>query len=161
MNRAVLLMGGNLGNVPATFSQAKNLIVEQVGEIVAESSLYLSAAWGFEAEEKFYNQVLIVNTCLSAQNLLSKILEIEIFLGRMRNRDQGYQSRTLDLDILFFNQEVIETEKLKIPHPRLHLRNFTLVPLAELIPDFIHPVLNVSIKQLLHQSTDELRVQKL
>ncbi|MCX7743494.1 MAG: 2-amino-4-hydroxy-6-hydroxymethyldihydropteridine diphosphokinase [Flavobacteriales bacterium] len=161
MNRAVLLMGGNLGNVPVTFSRARGLIATQVGEIISTSSLYLSDAWGFEAKEQFYNQVLIVNTGLSAQHLLNKILEIEDFFGRTRNQNEGYQSRTLDLDILFFNHEVIVSESLQIPHPRLHFRNFTLVPLAELMPEYIHPVLQVSVRQLLYQSKDKLRVQKL
>jgi len=161
MNRCVLLMGGNLGNVPVTFSKARKLLAERVGEIESESSVYVSSAWGFESDDPFYNQVLVVNTNDSAENLLNKMLEIETHFGRTRIAEQGYQSRTLDLDILFFNQEVIQTENLQIPHPRLHLRNFTLMPLAELMQDFVHPVLRVTIKQLLDQSNDTIQVHKL
>lgn len=161
MNRSVLLMGGNLGDVLITFSETRKLLADKVGEIESVSSVYISSAWGFESESLFYNQVLVVNTMYSAGNLLDRLLEIEKHFGRTRIAGQGYQSRTLDLDILFFNQEVIYTENLQIPHPRLHLRNFTLVPLAELMQDFIHPVLGVTIKELLHQSTDTIQVQKL
>lgn len=161
MNRSVLLMGGNLGDVLETFSMARKLLAEKVGEIESESSVYVSSAWGFESENLFYNQVLVVNTMYSAGELLDRLLEIEKNFGRTRIVGQGYQSRTLDLDILFFNQEVIHTENIQIPHPRLHLRNFTLVPLAELMQDFVHPVLGVKIKELLDQSTDKIQVQKL
>lgn len=161
MNRSVLLMGGNLGDVLVTFSKARKLLAEKVGEIDSESSVYVSSAWGFESENLFYNQVLIVNTKYSAGELLDRLLEIEKNFGRTRIVGLGYQSRTLDLDILFFNQEVIHTENIQIPHPRLHLRNFTLVPLAELMQDFVHPVLGVKIKELLDQSTDKIQVQKL
>jgi 2-amino-4-hydroxy-6-hydroxymethyldihydropteridine diphosphokinase len=161
MNRCVLLIGGNLGNVLGTFFEARKLLAERVGEIESESSVYISSAWGFESDEPFYNQVLIVNTNDSAEILLNKLLEIETHFGRTRIAAQGYQSRTLDLDILFFNQEIIHTKNLQIPHPRLHLRNFTLIPLAELMPDFVHPVLGLTIKQLLNQSNDTIQVHKL
>lgn len=161
MNRCVLLMGGNLGNVPVTFFEAKKLLAERVGEIEIESSVYVSSAWGFETDDPFYNQVLVVNTMYSAEELLDRLLEIEKHFGRTRKVGQGYQSRTLDLDILFFNQEVIHTANIQIPHPRLHLRNFTLVPLAELMQDFVHPVLGVKIKELLDKSNDTIQVQKL
>ncbi len=161
MNRCVLLMGGNLGNVLVTFSEAKKILAERVGEIESESSVYVSSAWGFESETPFHNQVLVVNTKYSAVTLLNTLLEIETHFGRTRTAEPGYQSRTLDLDILFYNQEVILTDNLQIPHPRLHLRNFTLVPLAELMQDFVHPVLRVTIKQLLDQTADKIQVQKL
>lgn len=161
MNQCVLLMGGNLGNVPLTFSLARTLIAEGIGPIEAESSLYTSAPWGFTSDDLFYNQVLVVNTSLPAELVLNKILEIETYFGRTRVAGQGYQSRTLDLDILFFNQDIIEKENLQIPHPRLHLRNFTLIPLVELIPDFKHPVFHFTMRQLLIQSPDEHQVQRL
>ena len=159
MNKVYLLIGGNLGDVAATFSNTKKQIELQVGEIITSSSVYKTAAWGLENQPDFLNQVLHVNTDLTAHGVLKIILNIEADLGRMREIKNG--PRIIDIDILFFNDEIINTENLRVPHLYLHQRNFTLAPLAEIAPDFFHPVLKRNMLQLLRESTDKLPVVKL
>ena len=160
MNKVYLLLGGNLGERFSLITKAKYLINEQIGEVIKESSLYETEPWGFEASQSFLNQVIKVNTDLQAQSILKICLEIESELGRERNSTQ-YSSRTMDIDILFYNDDIINANDLVIPHPRLHERRFTLEPLSEIIPDFIHPKLDKPIKQLLLECKDDSEVHKL
>ena len=118
-----------------------------------------SAPWGFESADSFVNIVARVNTQKNPEEVLVAIHEIEAGLGRIREGGGGYQSRTIDIDILFFDDEIIDRKNLTIPHPRLHLRRFTLQPLAEIAPDFIHPVLGKSIVELLDSCGDNSVVQ--
>ena len=116
------------------------------------SSAYTTEPWGFEAEEWFLNELLVVDTELEPDVLMDELLNIESELGRVRHPEQkGYSSRTVDLDILYYGDRIINTNKVTIPHPRLHLRKFALEPLCELIPDFLHPVFNLSQTQLLEK----------
>lgn len=154
---AVLLLGGNLGPVTDTFS----LAVEQLqgaGTVRTKSAIYQSAPWGFNAESDFLNQVVILDTSLCPEVLLEFVLGVEKDLGRERRQAEHYESRMIDIDLLFYDDQVIHTERLQVPHPRLHLRNFCLVPLAEVIPDFIHPILHETIHTLLQKSPDSSQV---
>lgn len=160
-NTALLLLGGNLANPEHTFEQALQLIKNRVGKIKNKSSLYWSEPWGFEADHNFLNQVITVSTPLQAQHLLSEVLNIEEKLGRQRNvDDSGYQSRLIDIDILFFNRQIINTGNLTVPHPALHQRKFTLLPLVEIEPEFEHPVFNETLSQLIKKCEDKTAVWK-
>jgi 2-amino-4-hydroxy-6-hydroxymethyldihydropteridine diphosphokinase len=161
MNEVYLCLGGNLGNCFETFKQVCGLIKQQVGAIIMQSSLYQSQPWGMDKVPDFFNQVIKVETNISAEELLLILLEIEKKLGRERTEATTYQSRLIDIDILFFNKKMIETATLHIPHPRLHLRKFVLEPLNEIAPDFIHPVLNKTIAELLLDCPDTGQVKKL
>lgn len=161
MNEAYLCLGGNLGNCIETFAKSALLLEKNDVKIVQKSAVYTSAAWEMEGAPDFYNQVLKIETLLEAGELLNLLLAIEKQSGRERNSVKGYESRTIDMDILFFNDEIIEREHLHIPHPRLHLRRFVLEPLNELAPGFIHPKLKKSISDLLDECTDTGLVKKI
>ena len=120
--------------------------------LVERSSAYITEPWGFEAEEWFLNELLVVETELEPDDLMDALMGIEAELGRVRHPEQkGYCSRTVDLDILYYGDRIINTAKVTTPHPLLHLRRFALEPLCELIPDFLHPVFNLSQTQLLEK----------
>lgn len=161
MNEVYLCLGGNLGNCLANLNRACALIADKVEEVEQLSSVYQSQAWGMNNAPDFYNQVIKVKTNFSAQELLPVLLEIEKNMGRERRESTTYQSRLIDIDILFFNKKIIETNTLHIPHPRLHLRKFVLEPLNEIASDFMHPVLNKTISALLHECADSGEVKKL
>jgi len=162
MNEAYLCLGGNLGNSFITFKEACGYIEQKVGEIKLYSSIYQSQAWGMDDAPDFYNQVIKLKTKLNAYELISTLLDIEKTLGRERAEQmEGYQNRVIDIDILFYNDEVIKTDTLEIPHPRLHLRKFVLGPLCEIAPDYIHPILKMSITQLVAACADKGQVKKL
>ncbi len=160
MNKAVLLLGSNLGDGQLLFQQVISLIDERLGKLEMKSALYQSPPWGFEHENDFINQVLIMNTEKNAEEVLQSCLQIEVDLGRKRIA-HGYGARTIDIDVLFVNDEVMKTESLVLPHPRLHLRKFTLLPLVDLIPDFVHPTLQMSIQELLVACEDNSEVRKI
>ncbi|HXB39125.1 MAG TPA: 2-amino-4-hydroxy-6-hydroxymethyldihydropteridine diphosphokinase [Bacteroidia bacterium] len=161
MNEAYLCLGGNLGNCIETFAKSALLLEENKVKITLKSAIYTSEAWGMGNAPDFYNQVLKTETLLEAGELLSVILSIEKQLGRERNSAKEYESRTIDIDILFFNEQIMEEERLQIPHPRLHLRRFVLEPLHEIAPDFIHPGFKKSISALLNECTDAGVVKKI
>jgi len=155
MNTAYLLLGSNLEDRKSRIRQAIVEIGERIGDVRQSSSLYESEPWGFHSECNFLNQVIKVETVLSPRSLLGKILDIEQEMGRKRTGNtRGYSSRTIDIDILFFNDEVIRDERLHIPHPRISERMFTLVPLCELNASFIHPVFQKTLQDLLAECTD-------
>lgn len=144
-----ILLGSNLDDREEYLHLAMKEIVSLCGKLTAQSSIYETEPWGFESENDFLNQVIIVKTSLSPLKLLEALLHIETSLGRIRLHLEGYASRIIDIDILYYGDLVIDTDVLSIPHPRLHFRRFTLVPLAELLPDFIHPVIKKSHTELL------------
>lgn len=159
MNTAFLLIGGNLGNRLQHLAKARSLIHQRCGNIIKTSSLYETAAWGELQQAAFLNQVLMIHTLLSARGLLTCLLTAEQKMGRVRKQKSG--PRTIDIDLLFFNDAKIEAPGLEVPHPRLHQRRFVLEPMNEIAPDLVHPVLNKTISQLLGDCKDELAVQKL
>ena len=160
MNQVFLLLGGNLDDRFGLLSIAKEDISKEIGEILQESSIYETAPWGFESEQNFLNQVIIVSTSLSPIQVLRKCQIIENKLGRVR-KSEHYASRTMDIDILFYNEEIINTTELIVPHKRLHKRRFTLEPLVELAPNFMHPVIRKSLFEIMKECTDEADIKKL
>lgn len=156
MNTVYLLLGSNVGDRKALFEQAKTAISNQIGNISKCSSLYESEAWGVTDQALFLNCVLEVNSDLDAETILQKALSIEQELGRIRH--ERWRERTIDIDILYFNDNIINSETLTIPHPEIQNRRFTLVPLCEIIPQFIHPILQKTQIELLDNCEDGLKV---
>jgi 2-amino-4-hydroxy-6-hydroxymethyldihydropteridine diphosphokinase len=158
MNKAYLLTGGNMGDRQENLATAYECIGEQCGEIISASSLYETAAWGKNDQPSFLNQVLEIQTVLTTRQLLKKILSVEKQIGRVRK--EKYGPRIIDIDILLFNDEIHNYPSLKIPHPELQNRRFALVPLAEIAPETIHPVLKKTIVELLAICPDTLEVSR-
>ncbi|MER2997628.1 2-amino-4-hydroxy-6-hydroxymethyldihydropteridine diphosphokinase [Pontibacter populi] len=156
MPKLYLLLGGNLGDRTLYLQQARESIAAQVGTITKTSSLYETAAWGKTDQPAFLNQVLEVETILSPEDVLQTINQVEHDLGRIRTEHWG--ARVIDIDILFYGNLVQQTQRLTIPHPQLHLRRFTLLPLHEIAPDLVHPVLKQTINDLLESCPDKLEV---
>lgn len=154
-----LLTGSNLGRREAYLQEAKNKLTEILGAPIAVSALYQTAAWGKTNQPAFLNQVLVFEPSVPAETLLQTILLIEKKMGRQR--EEKWAERNIDIDILFYGSQVIQIPHLQIPHPHLHQRRFTLEPLAEVAPLFVHPVFNKSLRQLLADCTDKLEVTKL
>lgn len=159
MNLVYLLLGANLGDRYRQLSGAIGEIEKHVGFIARRSSVYETEAWGVEDQPSYFNQVLEVETLLNPHALLKAIHDIENKLGRKRVKK--WESRVIDIDILFYNDLIVNQENLIIPHPLMHTRKFTLLPLAELATHLWHPVLRKSIKQLLEECTDPLDVKRL
>jgi len=159
MNQAVLLLGCNIGDRENYLVQAINALKKEVGTITDFSSIYESEPWGFHCETSFLNQVVIAETTISPDQLLVQIQGVERELGRVRSKE-GYESRTMDIDILFYNDLILDTENLKIPHPEIPNRRFALLPLAEILSFKMHPILKKTIKKLLIECDDKLWVKK-
>jgi 2-amino-4-hydroxy-6-hydroxymethyldihydropteridine diphosphokinase len=158
MKRVFLGLGSNLGDRADNLQQAKNRIGESIGPVVSASSVYETEPWGFESDNEFINMVLCAETDLSPSGLLGRILMIESQLGRIRCETR-YSSRTIDIDILLYDSEIINEEALIIPHPRMHERRFVMVPMAEIAPLFIHPVLKKTMKSILKSCHDTCKVE--
>ena len=159
MQNAYLLTGGNTGDRQQFLASALKALEAACGQIITVSALYETEAWGYNDQPPFLNQAIELQTALSPQALLERILAIEIQLGRVR--DQKYGPRTIDIDILLYGQEVINEPGLVVPHPHLPNRRFALECLNDIAPAFIHPVLNKSISTLLEECADSLTVHKL
>lgn len=154
VNNVLILLGGNLPATRDLFASAEVHINQQAGLTVGSSSLYKSTPWGFATENLFLNKVLEIETGLNPHDLLTVLLEIEAGLGRERSEAGGYDSRGIDIDILFYGSEVISSPRLTIPHPRLHLRRFTLLPLNECWPGWVHPLEGKPVHILLAECSD-------
>jgi len=159
MQRVFLLLGSNLGDRYMFLSDAIKHIENDVAPVLEFSSIYETQSWGKTDAPDYLNQVLFLKTDFSARQILEKILNIEIDLGRLREEKWG--ARCIDIDILFYGEDIINEVDLKIPHPELHKRRFTLEPLAEIAPGFIHPVLQKNILTLKSELKDDLIVKKL
>jgi len=159
MNRVYLLLGSNIGDSRAWIRKAKDLIGEKIGPVSRASALYQTAAWGETRQGDFINQVILVTSDLKPAELMEGILGIETRMGRIRTKKNA--PRIIDIDILFYGKAVIREKDLEVPHPRIPLRRFVLVPMNELSPQFIHPVLKKTIHQLLRVCPDKGAVKKI
>ncbi|PID89773.1 MAG: 2-amino-4-hydroxy-6-hydroxymethyldihydropteridine diphosphokinase [Bacteroidia bacterium] len=154
-----LALGGNQGNRLAYLNKALFYISEMIGDIIHESSIFETEPWGFDDESYFLNKVVMLKTQLLPTEILAQIRIIENLLERKR-KTIGYEGRTIDLDILFFNNEIIDSKpELVVPHPHLHERKFVLIPLNEIAPNFIHPVLLKSVKELVYECGDTCEIR--
>ena len=152
-------MGSNMGNSMQFLGDASNLISLHLGDVIRSSSYYQTAAWGLENQPDFINQVLLVNTPFSPAIALQKCLFIEKLLGRYRSQKWG--PRTIDIDILFYENLQIQIPNLQIPHPFIQERNFVLQPLAEIVPNWKNPKFHQTCSQLAALSKDPLPTKKL
>lgn len=153
-HQVVLSIGSNQGNRLENIKSCINLIHQEVGTVIRVSKLYETPAWGFESDA-FYNCALLLHTTSSAQKILNQVLKVEKQLGRIRLNQEGYQSRIIDVDVIFFDDEIIETEKLHIPHPLMQNRNFVLLPMQDLKLDWKHPVFQKTVSELISVSPDD------
>jgi 2-amino-4-hydroxy-6-hydroxymethyldihydropteridine diphosphokinase len=154
-----LLTGGNVGDRFGKLLEANRLIHENIGPVLKTSSLYETEAWGKVEQAPYLNQALEVSTLLSPAEVLSGIFKIEKTLGRLRRNK--WEARPIDIDILFFEDEIVDTADLKIPHPLLHRRNFALIPMLEIAALKVHPLFQKNIEELYLESPDELEVVML
>ena len=159
MNSVYILLGGNLGDREENMTVARSYIEKHVGKIIKVSSIYETASWGIAKQPDFLNQVVLIKTKFSAEKVMETILIIENKMGRIRTEKNA--SRIIDIDILFFNDEVINKQGLTVPHPEIQNRKFALIPLNEIAPDLMHPTFQRSIKELLSTSKDKLEVKRL
>jgi 2-amino-4-hydroxy-6-hydroxymethyldihydropteridine diphosphokinase len=159
MNIVYLLIGGNLGNRSANLQKAIHHIEQSCGKIIQSSAIYETEAWGIKDQPSFYNQSICLATEMEPDQLMQQLLAIETAMGRIREIKMG--PRIIDLDILLINQLVQHSTILEIPHPAMAFRRFVLMPLAEIAPDLLHPVLQKTIETLLKECPDSLDVQKL
>jgi 2-amino-4-hydroxy-6-hydroxymethyldihydropteridine diphosphokinase len=160
INKTYLLLGSNLGNSIVQLATAHDHITKHIGKIIDASSLYKTQPWGFEKQPNFLNQIILVETALSAQQTMIQIDGIEKDMGRIRS--ELYAPRIIDIDILFFNLEKHKVGSfLIVPHPLIQERMFVLKPLEEIAPDFVHPTLKKTAAQMIAECDDNLNVQKI
>jgi len=159
MNKVFLLIGGNMGDRLQNLHQAIDLLVETCGPVTQQSAVYETAAWGITDQPAFLNQALALTTVLTAQELITTVLSVEEKMGR--HRLEKFGPRIIDIDILFFNDDIMDEPNLTIPHPQLQNRRFVLAPMEEIAPELVHPVLHKTIEQLLQECKDELAVKRL
>ena len=146
MSKVYFSIGSNKGNRSGLINEAIDKIDIIIGKVVLKSSIYETKSWGFNSNN-FYNICILLESTLTPELILNKILTIEKDMGRLKTTDQ-YSDRCIDIDILFFDNMIVNSKSLEIPHPRIQLRKFVLTPMLELTPDLIHPILNKSIRQL-------------
>ena len=158
MNTAYLLTGSNLGESASQLRLANQYISQQCGKIITQSAVYQTAPWGIQDQPYFLNQAIQLETTLEPEALMQELLLIETLMGRIRTIKYG--SRVIDLDIMFFNDLIINKPLLQLPHPAMAERRFVLVPMAEIAPNLVHPVYNKTIQTLLLDCTDSSDVQK-
>lgn len=160
MHKVFLGIGGNIGNKRLNFEKVLLLIETELGEITELSSIYETPPWGFQSEDTFWNQVVIIETKLEAVELLWRIHKIEEEFDRKRGKER-YSSRQMDVDILYFDDEYMETQNLIIPHSKLHERKFVLVPLCEIAPQMKHPLFRLTSVEMLEACRDESIIKKV
>ncbi len=153
MNPAVILLGSNLGDRFHNLQLAEEKILLSFSSILLQSNVYRTAPWGNTDQDDFLNKVVVVNSEKDAFCILEELLKIESEIGRTRTAK--WAARTIDLDLLYLGKEIIQSERLTVPHPHIQDRRFTLIPLCEVLPDFVHPLFQLSNKELLMQTTDK------
>lgn len=158
MHKTFLSLGSNLGKRKKYLSEAIALIERRIGNLMKSSALYETEPWGFETNNKFMNMVIALDTMLDPKAVLKECLAIEQELGRKRASSGGYISRTIDIDVLFYDDLIMASEALVLPHPRIEKRRFILVPLCDVAPDFVHPVLKQTIANLENHCDDNGKV---
>lgn len=158
LNKAYLLTGSNLNDREKNLNTAKDLIETHCGKVTRFSSVYETSAWGKTDQPAFLNQALEIETSLNAKQLIRRILKVEKMMGRVRK--EKYDPRIIDIDILFFNDEIYQYHFLTVPHPEIQNRRFALIPLAEIASGLVHPVLKKKVSQLLQECPDKLEVKK-
>ncbi len=141
-------LGSNLGNKRLNILRATEMINEEIGRVLISSSFFESKPWHFESDNTFVNIALKVDTTLRPEELLTACKKIEREMGRIYTKNGEYEDRIIDIDILFYGEKIIKTENLTIPHETMEQRDFVMIPLCEIAPDFIHPVLKKSIQEL-------------
>lgn len=159
-HQLILCLGGNLGNKAQIFSETSDWIENEIGNVLNASPIYETPPWGFETENRFWNQILVVETSFAPLEVLQKIRGIEKYFGRER-KEGIYLSRKMDIDILFYDNEIIQTEELTIPHPLLAKRRFVLAPLCDILPEHVHPENGKLVKQMLAECSDKSEVKRL
>ena len=159
MNSAYLLLGSNMGNSVEIVGLALAILEKECGHISKKSSLYETEPWGFESD-LFWNQAILVETSLNPHDILHLTQSIEKTMGRTKISDH-YESRTIDIDILFYNDLELNSSKLILPHPKMGERNFVLIPLTEIAPEKLHPGTHLKVKEMLQICTDRLKVEKI
>ncbi|MFM7216947.1 MAG: 2-amino-4-hydroxy-6-hydroxymethyldihydropteridine diphosphokinase [Bacteroidota bacterium] len=155
--RFIFLLGSNVGDRPAQLAAAQEGLVRLVGPIDKQSSIYETAAWGKTDQDPFLNQIVSGTTLLDPESVMKAALQVETEMGRTRSRK--WEPRTIDIDLLFLEQVVMHSDLLVLPHPMLHQRKFTLAPLCDIFPEFRHPVLGKTMKELLEELSDPLEVK--
>ncbi len=161
MGRLIILLGGNQGNIIETIGAVTTKLENKLGTVTESSGYYESEPWGFESKYNFINQVVEVDCSMPATEVIKTTQGIEREFGRVKKSGTGYSSRPIDIDILFFDNIIVDSTELTIPHPRLHERMFTLLPLSEKWTDFMHPVKNRTIQQLMEECEDKGWVKRI
>ena len=153
MSKVYLSIGSNKGNRSVLINKAIDEIEKKVGIIISRSSIYQSKSWGFDSND-FYNLCLLIDTDIMPKFLLINLKKIEKSMGR-EDIDGSYSDRFIDIDILFYDNITTDSEDLKIPHPKIEIRKFVLVPMLEIADDYVHPILNKTIKELYNDCSDQ------
>jgi len=153
MSKVYLSIGSNKGNRSLLINKAIDEIEKKVGIIISRSSIYQSKSWGFDSND-FYNLCLLIDTDIMPKSLLINLKKIEKSMGR-EDVDGSYSDRLIDIDILFYDNITTDSEDLKIPHPKIEIRKFVLVPMLEIADDYVHPILNKTIKELDNDCSDQ------
>ena len=156
MNTVYIQLGSNIGERESFITKSMHKVKDDIGKIITASSIFETTAWGNENQNNFLNSVIEIKTPFDAFTVLQKSQEIENNLGRKRSDKWG--ERTIDIDILFYNNKIINTKELIIPHPLIQKRKFVLVPLSEIAPNYKHPILKKNISNLLSECKDTQKV---
>jgi 2-amino-4-hydroxy-6-hydroxymethyldihydropteridine diphosphokinase len=159
MAEVFILLGGNVGDKCKIFTKTREMINDRIGNLTKSSSIYVTEPWGFDSE-LFWNQALVVETRLLPLEILDVAQSIETTMGRIKT-SKYYEPRTMDIDLLFYDDLLLDTPRLTLPHPKIAERRFVLVPLNEIEPYKRHPVTGLTISELLISCTDLLKVEKL
>jgi 2-amino-4-hydroxy-6-hydroxymethyldihydropteridine diphosphokinase len=160
MQTVLLLLGSNLGDRAGNLGNAVSKLDEKIGSILCSSSLYESEPWGMNSVNNFYNQCISLTTSMDPVNVLGHIHNIEREMGK-EETSGNYEDRTIDIDILFFGDQVVNDPGLIIPHPRIRNRRFAMIPLLEIYPDFIYPPTGERLQAILDSCKDTLSVWKI
>lgn len=162
MDKVYLILGSNKGDRPAFLSAARARIELLALEGINASFIYESEPWGFDASTWFLNMAISLDSALGPLDLIDRLLKIEADLGRVRSDEAtGYESREIDIDIIFYGEKVLDTSRLTLPHPRMHQRRFVLEPLCDIAPGFVHPIFGKTVRELLDECQDKSIVRRI